>query len=276
MKRKLRLAILDMYDGAPNQGMRCIKEIVARYEAIFDTTIFDVRAKAAVPKVEDFDVFISTGGPGDPLEGDGIWDKKYYNWLDSVWNWNAQANYPKKYAFFICHSFQMACHHFELGQITKRRSMSFGTFPAHQTDMGVIDPIFEGLENPFCVADFRHYQLVQPNQERIEEMGASILALEKIRPHIPLERAMMGMRFSEEMVAVQFHPEADADGMLVHFQDGKRREGIIEEHGEEKYNSMIRDLKDPTKIEKTNQTVLPNFLNFAIENLQAAEVMVSV
>lgn len=268
---KLRLAILDLYNGTPNQGMRCIQEIIARYKDTFETQIFDVRGKVEIPRIEDFDVFISTGGPGDPLEGDGIWDAKYYDCLDRLWNWNIQANYPKKYAFFICHSFQMACHHFELGQITKRKSMSFGTFPVHMTEQGATDTIFEGLEEPFWTADFRDYQLVQPNLERLQEMGAKIIALEKMRPHVPLERAMMGIRFSEEMVAVQFHPEADADGMLLHFQDEKRKKNILEEHGEEKYWGMINDLKDSEKIEKTNNTVLPNFLNFAIANLQVIE-----
>lgn len=266
---KLRLAILDLYDGTPNQGMRCIREIIEDYGQTFEVQIFDVRAKAEVPEVEDFDVFISTGGPGNPLEGDGVWDAKYYAWLDAIWDWNASANYPRKYAFFICHSFQMACHHFGLGQITKRQSMSFGTFPVHMTDRGATDVIFEGLGNPFWAADFRKYQLIQPNLERMEEMGAEIIALEKIRPHVPLERAMMGIRFSEEMVAVQFHPEADAIGMILHFEDEERKANIIEEHGKEKYQGMISDLKNPQRIERTNAVVIPSFLNFAIENLQS-------
>ncbi|MEM9990295.1 MAG: GMP synthase [Bacteroidota bacterium] len=274
MNKQLRLAILDMYNGTPNQGMRCIQEIVARYATTFQVQVFDVRGKAEVPNIEDFDIFISTGGPGDPRKGDGIWDGAYYAWLDAVWNWNRIANQPSKYVFFICHSFQMACHHFGLGEITERRSMSFGTFPIHMTDKGATDVIFKGLHDPFWAADFRSYQLIQPDVQRMQEIGAEILALEKIRPHVPLERAIMGMRFSKEMVAVQFHPEADADGMLLHFQDEHRKQNILEEHGADKYQNMLRDLKDAEKIEKTNNTVIPNFLNFAIKNLTTAPELV--
>jgi homoserine O-succinyltransferase len=68
---KLRLAILDLYDGEPNLGMDSIIGMVQRYEDQIDWQRFDVRQKAEVPKVEDFDLFISSGGPGSPLDGDG-------------------------------------------------------------------------------------------------------------------------------------------------------------------------------------------------------------
>ena len=97
----MKLAILDLYDGTPNQGMRCIKDMVARYEGdLEDWQVFDVRGKNQVPDLS-YDIFISTGGPGNPLEGDGIWDKNYYNWLDSVWNWNQNNPEDKKHVFFI-------------------------------------------------------------------------------------------------------------------------------------------------------------------------------
>lgn len=267
---KLRLAILDLYDGTANQGMRCIQDIVSRYKHLMDWEIFDVRAKAEIPNL-DFDIYISTGGPGSPLEGDGIWDEQYYRWLNEVWEWN-QYEDMKKHVFLICHSFQMACDHFQLGRIAPRRSMSFGTFPVHQTDTGVVDPIFEGLPIPFWAADFRRWQFIEPNPQRFQELGAEILALEKIRPHVPLERAIMAVRFSSEIIGTQFHPEADAEGMLVHFQEEERKFNIIEEHGEAKFKRMIRDLSDPEKIAKTNATILPNFLNRAIEQLHQLEV----
>lgn len=259
---KLRLAILDLYDGTPNQGMRCIKEIIDRFEDQFEVTIFDVRDKGELPGLE-FDLYISTGGPGSPLDGDGDWDIRYFKWLDTVWRHNLTEQ-PKKHVFFICHSFQMACFHFELGSIVPRKSMSFGTFPVHQTDAGITDPIFEGLDNIFWAADFRRWQFIEPDRARMESLGASILALEKIRPHVPLERAIMAVRFSDEMVGVQFHPEADSMGMVKHFEEDERMKEIIAKHGINKYKRMMEDLRNPQKIAKTNATVLPNFLRSAI------------
>lgn len=54
-------------------------------------------------------------------------------------------------------------------------------------------------------------------------MGASILAIEKARPHVPYERAMMALRFNENMIGTQFHPEADAIGMSLHLKTPERK-----------------------------------------------------
>lgn len=269
--QKTRLAILDMYDNEPNQGMRAIKQIVGRFEGQLDWQLFNVRAKAEVPGM-DFDIYISTGGPGSPHDGDGHWDVKYFDWMETVWNWNQIPGNPKKHVFFICHSFQMACIHFKIGQVTRRRSKSFGTFPVHKTDMGVADPLFDGLPNPFYIADFREWQVVQPDETQLEELGAEILCLEKIRPYVPLERAIMAIRFSDEIFGTQFHPEADPEGMLQHFMDPERRRVIIEEHSEAKYYEMIEHLRDADKIELTHNIILPLFLSRAIRAARRQEM----
>lgn len=261
-----RLAILDMYEGLPNQGMRCIKEILSQFGNEVEWEIFDVRSLAEVPDLS-FDIYISTGGPGNPTDGDGIWDVKYYEWLDAVWQWNLNPENSRKHVFLICHSFQMACLHFGVAEVSRRKSVSFGTFICHITEEGYDEPLFDGLDNPFYVADFRDYQVTKPDEARFEAMGAKIVALEKLRPHIALERALMAVRFSEEIFGVQFHPEADSEGMLKHFLDPERREKIIREHSEEKYLQMIEHLNDPGKIGLTHDIVLPLFLRRALRAL---------
>lgn len=269
----LRLAILDMYDNEPNQGMRCIKDIVNRFKHALDCTVFDVRGKAEVPGL-DYDIYISTGGPGSPYDGDGNWDVLFYDWMQSVWEWNLIPGRRKKQVFFICHSFQMAMKHFKLSEVSRRKSQSFGTFRCHMTDSGVSEPLFDGLPNPFYVADFRDWQCIQPDEERFDAMGAKILALEKIRPHVPLERAIMAVRFSEDFFGTQFHPEADPEGMLEHFTTPGRKDAIVDEHGKAKYLRMIDHLNDSDKIGLTHEVVLPMFLNRAIHKLQQEEVLV--
>ena len=68
MTDKLRIALLDMNNGIPNQGMRCIREIVSEYKDQLISKEFDVRQKNELPD-DSFDLFISSGGPGSPLEG---------------------------------------------------------------------------------------------------------------------------------------------------------------------------------------------------------------
>ena len=271
--KNIRLAILDMYDDTPNEGMRCIWEILYHYTRQLEWDTFNVR-KGELPDTS-YDIYISTGGPGNPMEGAGAWDRRYYMLLDQLWEHNQQRSDRPKFVFFICHSFQMACHHFGIGEIKERHSMSFGTFPVHMTAEGEQEPVFEGLSNPFWAADFRNYQVVQPNFEKIAALGAEILALEKIRKHVPYERAIMAVRFSPEFVGVQFHPEADSRGMLLYFLQDERRNHIIKHHSRKKYAEMIRDLSDPQKIAKTNQTILPKFLDQSISILQDCLVPVN-
>ena len=263
---KKKLAILDLYDGEPNQGMRIIKSIVERYEANFDYKVFDIRGKAEVPDTS-YDVYISSGGPGSPLDGDGIWNKRFFDLIDELWEINQRRRGSKKYVFFICHSFQMICDHFDLARVLPRQSRAFGTFPAHMTPDGTMEPYFESLSDPFCVADFRLWQVVQPDHEVFEAMGAKILALEKIRPHVPLERAIMAVRFSREFFGVQFHPEADPAGMQIHFNQADKKAEIIKEHGLEKFDQMMSDLVDPNQIPLTFKTILPAFLEDTIRML---------
>lgn len=270
---RLRLAILDLYNGIPNQGMRCIRELVERFADEVEYEVFDVRVDGAVPGM-DFDIYISSGGPGDPREVDGEWYASWTNWLDEVMAYNTKHD-RKKFVFFICHSFQMAVHHFQLAEVTERKSISFGTFPVHPTPKGAEDPVFKGLEDPFTAADFRHYQAIQPDDERLDKVGATLLAKEKIRPHVDLERALMGVRWSPEVVGVQFHPEADAEGMLAHFSRPLIKQEVIADHGRDKWLQMIEDLSHPERIQRTHDTILPGFLSRAIEALTPSEKLMA-
>jgi len=103
-------------------------------------------------------------------------------------------------------------------------------------------------------------------------MGGSILAIEKERPHVNLERAIMAARFNEYMIGTQFHPEADAIGMSMYLQTEEKKKTVIENHGEAKWSSMIEHLNDPDKIMHTYQHILPNFLRVATHSLQMVEI----
>ena len=265
MSYPIRIAILDMYNGEPNQGMRCIIDIVNRFNQIVTFQIFDVRGKSEFPDIKKFDIYISTGGPGNPLEGDG-WDLKWYDFIDQIWQWNKDQK-VKKHMLFICHSFQMACHHFGLATINKRKATSFGVMTIHKTEAGSNDPILEGLNNPFYAIDSRDYQVVQPKLSIFSKKGAMIIALEKMRTHVEYERAIMGVRFSDEFVGLQFHPEADALSFVANLKNKERREHIIAMKGKTKFRDMLEDLLDEDKIYKTNETIIPNFLRIAINDL---------
>ncbi len=265
----MRVALIDLYNGEPNLGIQAIKDLVMRWgtnelDEPLELDHFETRKTGTIPGLE-YDVYLLSGGPGSPFDGEGTdWEAAYFELVDALWQHNNQPDTDPKHALFICHSFQMMCRHFGLADVVQRKSTSFGVFKAHQTPEGKSDPILEGLQDPFYVADFRDWQAIQPKTSVFEKLGATVLALEKQRPHVPMERALMGIRLSPEMVGVQFHPEADPAGMLVHFQKEARRAAIIETHGEEKFNQIISRLEDPEFLLLTYQRVIPNFLADAV------------
>ncbi len=271
----IRIAILDLYEGQANQGMRCLREIVKTWGQYYGIKVscdeFEVRIKKEVPDLS-YDMYISSGGPGSPLESEGSeWEAAYFNWLSEVENWNNNPlQNKKKFVFFICHSFQLACRHYGMAQVTKRKSTAFGIFPVYLTPAAQQEPVFQDLNDPFYAVDSRDYQVIQPDFDTVRRFGGQILCIEKPRPHVPYERAIMAIRFNRYMIGTQFHPEADAEGMSMYFQTEERKKVVIDNYGEDKWRSMVEQLNDPDKITWTYAHILPNFLNLSIGELQGA------
>ncbi len=267
-RQPIRIAVLDLYDGVANQGMRGIRETLQRFyknqaiEISWDE--FNVRQKNEIPD-SSYDIFISSGGPGSPLETkDSNWEAGYFKWLQQVEQWNKEEkNTRKKYIFFICHSFQLACRYFKIGNLCKRKSTAFGIFPVHLLSNGKDEAVFNKMLDPFYAVDSRDYQVIEPDHQQIQSIGASILAIEKERPQVLLERAIMAIRFNEYMIGTQFHPEADAPGMSLYLQTDEKKKTVIENYGLQKWEQMITHLNDPDKISFTYSHILPNFLSIA-------------
>ena len=271
----IKVALLDMNNNHANQGMRNIKEISQAIKENADEDVaielFDVRYKNEVPNIADFDIFISSGGPGNPHQEGYEWEKKYAEFLTGIWEHN-QRQEDKKFLFLICHSFQIASIHWNIGNICKRKSYSFGVMPIHKTEEGENDFLLKNLPNPFYAVDSRAYQLIEADEEKMEKMGMKIMALEKVRPHIHLERAVMAIRFSAEIFGTQFHPEADPKGMIENLKNDKNRTAMIENFGVEKYLETIDRMDDPDKIILTQRQILPRFLQSASEQILKFEM----
>ena len=265
----IRVAILDMYDNAPNEGMRCIRQLLGRSEAEngipFHVDTYNVRAENALPSLK-YDIYISTGGPGSPLPSTEVWEARYFKFIDSLLAFN-EVNEQKKFLLLICHSFQLVSRHLGIGVVSRRKSTSFGVLPVHLTPAGLADPVLQGLSEPFYIVDSRDYQLAHLNLDRLEELGAEILCLEKERPHVPLARAIMAIRFTPEIFGTQFHPEADGEGMLRYMLTDERKQQVITTYGETKYHEMVHLLAQPHTIERTEAIIVPTFLRRAVAQI---------
>ena len=85
----IRIAILDLYDGVPNMGMRCILAIIDEWtiekKYLTSITVFKTRSESEIPG-NDFDIYISSGGPGSPIDSkNDAWDILYTTWLDQMY-----------------------------------------------------------------------------------------------------------------------------------------------------------------------------------------------
>ena len=56
----------------------------------------------------------------------------------------------------------------------------------HKTKAGLSEPVFEGLADPFYSVDSRLWQVINPNENRLKELGMELVAIEKERPHVGL------------------------------------------------------------------------------------------
>ena len=269
-ENQIQIAVLDLYEGTANEGMRGIRQLIEEFEADCHLPvrcdIFDVRLKAEVPGLE-YDVYISSGGPGSPLDSAGsLWERRYFSLMDNIRTHNQQHPGSKKHVLLICHSFQIFCRYYEFATVSKRKSTSFGVMPVHKTSEGHHDPLYRSLNDPLWAVDSRDYQITLPNLEKIQLGGGALLCIEKYRPSVEMERAVMSIRFDEAFIGLQFHPEADAAGMRMYLLREDKKEQVIEKHGENKYWEMLDHLNDPDKIMLTYSTVVPRFLMTALQH----------
>jgi homoserine O-succinyltransferase len=269
MGKPIHIAILDLYAGEVNQGIEAIAHLIhvlkEKTPSTITTTIFDVRNKCELPNL-DYDIYISSGGPGSPFAQHAPWESLYFQWINLILDYNGTSHLPKKFVFFICHSFQMACRHFNLAALSKRNSNAFGIYPVNLTNEGINDPLFSGLAQTIQVVDSRDYQATLPNYEELKKSGSSILAMEGNEEN--QDQAIMAIRFNSYMYGTQFHPEADDQGLFNYLNRPESKQKILQEHGQLKWDQTLSQLNDPSGIKKTYQTLLPNFLNMAISHHQ--------
>jgi GMP synthase-like glutamine amidotransferase len=262
-EQQIKIAILDLYNGIANQAIKSFEQILKKYGAKHGLNlswqVFKVREANELPGT-DFDAYISSGGPGNPFSEEEDWDKNYFKLIDELEEYNNSNQQPKKHVLFVCHSFQLLCRRYQLGEVSLRNMPSFGVMPVDLVQDVKADPLFKNMPNPFYAVDSRSWQVINPDMDAFEKIGAKLLAMERVRPD-NLPRALMAIRLNDYFVATQFHPEMSPDVMKARLLMDDNKQQVVDEVGQDGYREMFEQLDDTDRLCHTFETIIPNFLD---------------
>ncbi|MDB5478146.1 MAG: synthase - glutamine amidotransferase domain-like protein [Alphaproteobacteria bacterium] len=219
------LALIDFYDGMEGRG---IPSIIAAAESCgYKPVLFDLRRKNEIPALKDFDVFISSGGPGDPNVY-GEWGPVFFNFAHELFTYNKQnPDKPKDY-FAICHSFQMLAHDLKMGVAGLRPEGRLSGIHTQEKIHGELPEIVAGLPDRFDTLENRFYEVVLTGGHP------------DFIPFAKREHALTGMVSRDgHFIGTQFHPEATVQGVAGFINDPDNRKTVTELHGAKTLQDML-------------------------------------
>jgi GMP synthase-like glutamine amidotransferase len=257
-----------MNNGHVNQAMRCLRGIVSLF---FDRVhehnphlgceLIDVSPRNTdLPIPDTADLYISSGGPGSPYDGDGMsWVSDYSRYLDGVVESAEQGGEDQRALFAICYSFEMVVRHFRLAAIVPRVERKFGVMPVYTTIEGQQHPLLSPFGDRLFAFEHRNWEAVDLDTIRLGSFGGKLLARES-RDGMSKGRAILGLDVAPGVEAVQFHPEADRPGVMNWVSRPEQAAAFRAMYGEVTYQAMLRTLDDPRRLARTYALVIPGWM----------------
>ena len=267
--RALRVCIVDMNNGHVNQAMRCFRGIVDQFFERVHAYNPDVPCEVVEvsprdtnnPIPADCDLYLSSGGPGSPFDGDGEpWTFDYARFVDGVVESVIQGGSDQRALFAICYSFEVVVRHYALAQIVPRVDRKFGIMPIYTTTAGQHHPLLAPFKDRLFAFEHRNWEAVDIDQRKLDSFGGSVLALES-RDGVSKGRAILGLDVAPGVEAVQFHPEADRAGVVNWIARPEQAAAFKATYGELTYQAMLRTLDDPKRLARTYALVIPSWLS---------------
>jgi GMP synthase-like glutamine amidotransferase len=270
----LRLCLVDMNAGVPNEAMRCFRRLVEG---------FLVRIRRANPALEvkvahvqprnlgeappaEADLYLCTGGPGSPFDGyDDPWCTAYRGFLDGIVN-EAIRGKPSRGALLVCHSFEIAVAHFGFARLQARAERKFGVMPVYPTEQGMRGPLLAPFGERFFAWEHRDWEVVGLDTRKLDALGGELWARES-RDGRSKGEGLMAFRLAPGLEGTQFHPEADREGALAWIERPEQMAACVAAYGELTYERMRRSLDDPARLGRTFDTLIPGWLDRGFDEL---------
>lgn len=267
--RPLRVCIVDMNNGHVNQAMRCLRGIVGNFfeRVRADNPALPCELVTVSPRdtgdevPRDCDLYLSSGGPGSPFDGDGAaWVEDYSRFVDGVVESATRGGSERRALFAICYSFEMVVRHFRLAAINPRAERKFGVMPVYTTPEGMAHPLLQPFGDRLFAFEHRNWEAVDLDDRLLRSLGGKVLALES-RDGFSKGRAILGLDVAPGVEAVQFHPEADRPGVMNWVARPDQAAAFRATYGEVTYQAMLRTLDDPRRLARTYALVIPGWMS---------------
>jgi len=276
----LRLCLVDMNNGVPNEATRCFKRI---FDA-FQQKVLEVNPGLSIslehvqPRnlgqlpSHNVDLILSSGGPGAPTDGyEEPWCTGYRKFLDGVLEANQSGSLDAPGLFVVCHSFEIAVTHFGFARLVPRNKLKFGVFPAYVTDAGARSILFEPFDDRRLFTwEHRRYETIDLDEKRLASLGGELLATESRPGGADKGQGLMAFNFGPGIMGTQFHPEADRPGVIAWINRTEHAEALKDAYGHDLYERMMLTLKDPTRLARTYALAIPSWLEHRFNRLAAA------
>lgn len=277
--RPLRVCIVDMNNGHENQAMRCLRSIVSRFHANAQRTNpgLAVQVVEVSPRDKgescprDCDLYLSSGGPGSPFDGDELpWYSNYGRFLDHIVEENVKHGEAKAKALFgVCFSFELIVRHFAFATMAPRASRKFGVMPIYTTAEGQKHPLLAPFNDRLFAFEHRNWEAIDLDERALKVNGGRVLALESREGQYDKGRAILGVDAAPGVETVQFHPEADRAGVVAWVARPDQAAAFREAYGDLTYERMLKTLDDPRRLARTFAVLIPGWLTRKFNGLAA-------
>jgi GMP synthase-like glutamine amidotransferase len=204
----------------------------------------------------DCALYLSTGGPGSPVEHwDEPWLSRYRAFLD--WLRGSEAC-----LFAICYSFEVVMRHLGVGALGRLHFRRIGVMDAVKTDAGEAHPLLAGLGRRFPVYEYRSWEVAPVDEPALARLGGQVLARD------PGAAASLGSGALAvalpRIEGVQFHAEADPAEVLRMLTRPEWAAALRASHGDEAYLGMLRACEGADGLPRVRETVIPRWLARAV------------
>jgi GMP synthase-like glutamine amidotransferase len=257
-----------MNNAHVNQAMRCLRGIaqsffdhVAKANPDLPCELVEVSPRDTNnPVPRDCDLYVSSGGPGSPFDGDGQpWFADYGRFADGVTESASRGGEEQRALFAICYSFEMVVRHYDLAKIGPRAERKFGVMPVYTTSEGQKHPLLSAFGDRLFAFEHRNWEAIDLDEARLRGLGGGVLARES-RDGVSKGRAILALDVAPGIEAVQFHPEADRPGVMNWVARPEQAAAFKAVYGEVTYQAMLRTLDNPRRLARTFALVIPGWL----------------